>query len=203
MTEATKAAKAYATDLDRGLRSVEEAVRVVQRAHDEIARCDQLLSRAQESGRKTAGELGVLLRTRSHTGVPAILDRLDALAAQVARSETDRVLVRRILHGEADGVADARHAPVVPRLTEQDLPRIPSVYDADDTQYETLQDVWESDHALTEEQHGITQQRIQTTADHLRMVVSRAVDSFGTPSAAEALLAEARRACTLWTSCVR
>ncbi|MFF9093052.1 hypothetical protein ACF1AX_08040 [Streptomyces sp. NPDC014802] len=200
MTEVTKA---YAADLDRGLRSVEEAVRVVQRAHDEIERCDQLLSLAQEAGRRAAGELGVLLRTRNHTGVPAVLDRIDALAAEVARSETDRVLVRRILHGEADGVADARNAPEVPRLTEQDLPRVPSVYDTEDAQYETLQDVWESDHALTEEQYGIRQQRIQITADHLRMVVSRAVDFFGTPTAAEALLAEARRACTLWTSCLR
>jgi hypothetical protein len=199
----TEATKAYATDLDRGLRSVEEAVRVVQRAQDEIERCDQLLSRAQESGRKAAGELGVLLRTRNHTGVPAVLDRLDTLAAQVVHSERDRVLVRRILHGGADGVADARHAPEVPRLAERDLPRVPSVYDAEDTQYETLQDVWESDHALTEEQYGIRQQRIQITADHLRLVVSRAVDSFETPTAAEALLAEARRACTLWTSCLR
>jgi hypothetical protein len=199
MTEVTKG---YAADLDRGLRSVEEAVRVVQRAHDEIERCDQLLSLAQEAGRRAAGELGVLLRTRNHTGVPAVLDRIDALAAEVARSETDRVLVRRILHGETDGVADARNAPEVPRLTEQDLPRVPSVYDTEDAQYETLQDVWESDHALTEEQYGIRQQRIQITADHLRMVVSRAVDFFGTPTAAEALLAEARRACTLWTSCL-
>lgn len=199
----TEAIKAYGADLDRGLRSVEEAVRAVQRAHDEIARCDQLLSQAQESGRKAAGELGVLLRTRNHWAVPAVLDRLDALAARVARSETDRMLVRRILHGENDGVADARQVPEVPRLTEEDLPRIPSVYDAEDAQYETLQDVWESDHALTEEQFGIAQQRIQTTADHLRLVVGRMVDSFGTPAAAEALLAEARSACALWTSCVR
>jgi hypothetical protein len=197
MTEATKA---YGNDLDRGLRSVGEAVHAVQRAHDEIGRCDELLLRAQESGRKAAGELGVLLRTRNHAAVPAVLGRLDALAAQVFRSELERALVRRILYGETDGIADAWE---VPRLTEHDLPRIPSVYDAEDAQDETLQDVWERDHALTEEQFGIAQQRIQITADHLRTVVGRAVDLYGTPAAGEALLAEARRAYVLWASCVR
>ncbi|QOV38710.1 hypothetical protein IM697_10230 [Streptomyces ferrugineus] len=71
-----------------------------------------------------AGELGVLLRTRDHAAVPVILDRLDALAAGVVRSEADRTVALGILHGKIDSATDKGESP---RLTERDLPRVSSV----------------------------------------------------------------------------
>ncbi|TLS47320.1 hypothetical protein FE633_04635 [Streptomyces montanus] len=57
MTDATKMTKAYEDDPDRGLRSVEEAVRAVQRAFDEIERCNERIRPRTgvrpEGGRRT------------------------------------------------------------------------------------------------------------------------------------------------------
>jgi hypothetical protein len=192
-------------DLDQSLRNIEQAVRTAQRAFDEIGRCNRLLDHAQEFGDETIRELDVLLRRREHAAVPALLDRLDALAAEVARSEADRTVVRRILFGEdGDGeLADAVGACAVPCLTEDDLPRIPTVHDVEDPGDSTLEDMWERDQALASQQHEVRRERNRIAADHLRTVSARAVDSFGTPSATAALLAETRQAYVLWASCVR
>ncbi|GAA2442465.1 hypothetical protein [Streptomyces macrosporus] len=192
-------------DLDQSLRNIEQAVRTAQRAFDEIGRCNQLLDHAQESGDEAIQELDVLLRHREHAAVPALLDRLDVLAAEVARSEADRTVVCRILFGEdeEDGPADAVDAWTVPRLTADDLPRIPTVHDVEDPGDSTLEDMWERDRALASRQHEVRQERTRIAADHLRTVTAKAVDSFGTPTATAALLAEARRAYVLWASCVR
>ncbi|GLX47324.1 hypothetical protein Shyhy01_02740 [Streptomyces hygroscopicus subsp. hygroscopicus] len=192
-------------DLDESLRNIEQAVRTAQRAFDEIGRCNRLLDHAQESGDEAIRELDELLRRREHPAVPALLDRLDALAAEVARSEADRVVVRRILFGEDedDELADAVGACAVPRLTADDLPRVPTVHDVEDPGDSTLEDMWERDQALASRQHEVRRERTQIAADHLRAVTVRAADSFGTPGATAALLAEARRAYGLWASCVR
>ncbi|WP_330336867.1 hypothetical protein [Streptomyces sp. NBC_00557] len=192
-------------DLNQSLRNIEQAVRTAQRAFDEIGRCNQLLAHAQESGEKAVQELDVVLRRREHAAVPALLDRLDALAAEVARSEADRTVVRRILFGEEedDELPDAVGACAVPRLTADDLPRIPTVHDVEDPGDSTLEDMWERDQALASRQHEVRRERTGIAADHLRTVTARAVDSYGTPAATAALLAEARRAYELWVSCVR
>ncbi|MEV7063699.1 hypothetical protein AB0N97_12980 [Streptomyces collinus] len=192
-------------DLDQSLRNIEQAVRTAQRAFDEIGRCNRLLDHAQESGDETIRELDVLLRGREHAAVPALLDRLDALAAEVARSEADRTVVRRVLFGEDDNdePADTHGTWTVPRLTADDLPRIPTVHDVEDPGDSTLEDMWERDQALASRQHEARRERNRIAADHLRTVSARAVDSFGTPSATAALLAETRQAYALWASCVR
>ncbi|MFF4979834.1 hypothetical protein ACFY3O_07170 [Streptomyces sp. NPDC001046] len=192
-------------DLDQSLRNIEQAVRTAQRAFDEIGRCNQLLDAAQASGDEVMQELDVLLRHREHAAVPALLDRLDALAAEVARSEADRTVVRRILFGEDEDaeLADAVGACAVPRLTADDLPRIPTVHDLEDPGDSTLEDMWERDQALAARQHEVRRERTGIAADHLRTVTAEAVDSFGTPAATAALFAEARRAYELWVSCVR
>lgn len=192
-------------DLDQSLRNIEQAVRTAQRAFDEIGRCNRLLDHAQESGAEVIQELDVLLRHREHAAVPALLDRLDALGAEVARSEADRTVVRRILFGEDedDEPADAVGAWSVPRLTADDLPRVPTVHDVEDPGDSTLEDMWERDQALASRQHEVRRGRTRIAAGHLRTVTARAVDSFGTPGATAALLAGTRRAYVLWASCVR
>lgn len=193
-------------DLDQSLENIVQAVRTAQRAFDEIGRCNQLLDHAQESGDEAIRELDELLHRREHAAVPALLDRLDALAAEVARSEADRTVVSRILFGdrdEDDELADAADAWTVPLLTADDLPRIPTVHDVEDPGDSTLADMWERDQALASRQHEVRRERTRIAADHLRTVIARAVDSFGTPTATAALLAEARRAYGLWASCVR
>ncbi|MFD5308223.1 hypothetical protein [Streptomyces ardesiacus] len=192
-------------DLDESLRNIEQAVRTAQRAFDEIGRCNRLLDHAQESGGEAIRELDELLRRREHAAVPALLEQLDALAAEVARSEADRTVVSRILFGEDadDEWADVTDAWEVPRLTEDDLPRIPTVHDVEDPGDSTLEDMWERDQALASRQHEVRRERTRIAADHLCTVTTRAVDSFGTPTATTALLAEARRAYGLWASCVR
>jgi hypothetical protein len=192
-------------DLDQSLRNIEQAVRTAQRAFDEIGRCNRLLDHAQESGDEAIQEIDELLRRREHVAVPAVLDRLDALAAEVARSEADRTVVRRILFGEDedDELPDTVGAWAVPRLTADDLPRIPTVHDVEDPGDSTLEDMWERDQALASRQHEVWRERTEIAADHLRTVTARAVNSFGTPTATAALLADARRAYGLWASCVR
>ncbi|MEU0104245.1 hypothetical protein ABZ313_02610 [Streptomyces sp. NPDC006251] len=190
-------------DLDESLQNIEQAVRAAQRAFGEISRCNLLLDHAQETGDEVLQELDVLLRRREHAAVPALLDRLDALSAEVARSEADRVVVRRILFGEDedDVPADADEA-AVPCVTTDDLPRIPTVHDVDDPGDSTLEDMWERDQALASRQHEVRLERTRIAADHLRTVTVRAVGSFGTPTATAALLAQGRRAYVLWASCV-
>ncbi|MGV9354538.1 hypothetical protein [Streptomyces misionensis] len=191
-------------DLDESLRNIEQAVRTAQRAFDEIGRCNRMLDHAQESGDEAIRELDELLLRREHAAAPAFLDRLDALAAEVARSEADRTVVRRILFGEdEDELADAVGAQAVPRLTADDLPRLPTVHDVEDPGDSTLEDMWERDQALASRQHEVRRERTRIAADHLRTVTTRAVESFGTPGATAALLVEARRAYVLWASCVR
>ncbi|MGC9379739.1 hypothetical protein [Streptomyces sp. MH13] len=190
-------------DLDESLRNVEQAVRTAQRAFDEIGRCNQLLDSAQQSGDEAVRELDALLLRRECEAVPAVLDRLDALAAEVARSEADRTVVRRILFGEDGESADGVGEWEVPRLTADKLPRIPTVHDVEDPGDSTLEDMWERDKGLASRQHEIRRERIRIVGDHLRTVTARAVDSFGTPAGTAVLLAEARRAYALWTSCVR
>ncbi|MGC9442286.1 hypothetical protein [Streptomyces sp. WG5] len=63
--------------------------------------------------------------------------------------------------------------------------------------------MWERDQGLASRQHEIRRERTRIAGDHLRTVTARAVDSFGTPAGTAVLLAEARRAYALWTSCVR
>ncbi|MFE2269827.1 hypothetical protein ACFXB4_11350 [Streptomyces lavendulae] len=199
----TETAEAYEDDLDGVLRNVELAVRAVQRAFCEIGRCNDLLDRTQGTGGETARDLDALLRRRDDAAVPAVLDRLDALAAEVARSEAERAVVKRILDGEVDDIGDDLDDWPVPALAERDLPRVPTVHDVENPRDRTLEDVWERDRALTAERQRVGEERIRITSEHLHTVVSRAVDSFGTPEATAALLAEARRAYTLWASCVR
>ncbi|TLS47321.1 hypothetical protein FE633_04640 [Streptomyces montanus] len=74
-----------------------------------------------------------------------MLDRLDALAARVARSEADRAVVNRILEGETDDLVDDAKEWCVPRLTEDVPPRIPTVHDAEDPKDKTLEDMWVRD----------------------------------------------------------
>ncbi len=194
-------------DLDESLRNIEHAVRTAQRAFDEIVRCNRLLDHAQKCGDEAIRELDELLRRREYAAVPVLLDRLDALAAEVARSEADRMVVRRILFGanadEEGELADAVGVQAVPLLTADDLPRIPTVHDVENPGDSTLEDMWERDLALASRQHEVRGERTRIAADHLRTVTARAVDSFGTPGATAALLVEARRAYVLWASCVR
>ncbi|MFF0434624.1 hypothetical protein ACFYU9_20615 [Streptomyces sp. NPDC004327] len=199
----TETVETYEDDLDRGLRNVELAVRAVQRAFGEIGRCNDLLDRAQETGGEVARELEALLRQRDRGAVLAVLDRLGVLAAEVARSEADRAVVTRILDGEDDGIGDDLDDWSVPTLAEHDLPRVPTVHDAESPRDVTLEDMWERDRALTAERQHVGQERIRITSEHLRTVVGRAVESFGTPDATAELLSEARRAYILWASCVR
>ncbi|MFE0871692.1 hypothetical protein [Streptomyces rochei] len=189
--------------LDESLRNIEQAVRAVQRAFAEIDRCNQLLHSAQDSGDHAVRELDTLLRRREYAAVPEILDRLDGLAAEVAQSEADRLMVRRILFGEDDEPAEGTREWEVPRLTADDLPRIPTVHDVDNPGDSTLEDMWQRDHALASRQHEVRRERGRLAADHLRTVVARAVRSFGAPASTVALLAEARPAYELWASCLR
>ncbi|MEU2976720.1 hypothetical protein [Streptomyces hirsutus] len=190
-------------DLDESLRNVELAVRTAQRAFDEIGRCNQLLDTAQESGNEVIRELEALLLHREHAAVPALLDRLDEIAAEVARSEADRTVVSRILFGKDDEPADHVKEWEVPRLAAEDLPRIPTVHDVEDPGDSTLEDMWERDRELTARQHEVRQERTRLVSDHLRTVIVRAVNSFRTPANTAVLLVEARRAYALWTSCIR
>ncbi|MGW9492980.1 hypothetical protein ACWG5P_01035 [Streptomyces prasinus] len=190
-------------DLDESLRNIEQAVRSAQRAFQEIGRCNQLLDAAQQSGDETIRELEALLLHREHAAVPALLDRLDGIAAEVARSEADRTVVSRILFGEDNEPDDDVEEWEVPRLTADGLPRIPTVHDVEDPGDSTLEDMWERDRELATRQYEVRRERTRLAGDHLRTVIARTVDSFGTPASTTVLLVEAHRAYALWTSCIR
>ncbi|MFG3056912.1 hypothetical protein ACGFZP_38990 [Kitasatospora sp. NPDC048239] len=176
-----------------------QSVQTAGRAFDELDACHEVLDRAATEGQALAAELARLLAAEDEKGVARLVDLLKDLAAEVRRSEEIRVVVSRIL-GQAEQPAGSR--PPVPHLTEQELPRIPTLYDDEDGEhYTSLQSMLDARaERLPERAHA---ERLAQVVGHLHAVVARTVEQgFADGVFATASLEEACSAQRLWLRCL-
>lgn len=182
------------------------ALRTARRAFDEIDVCNTLLDTASERGKALARELEDGLTEGNSAAVPGLLDELDVLAARVADSEAERQVVLRILGMAEAGTGNARtptddHDPV-PRLTAADLPRVPSLYDAEQPGYGTLTDMLAVREKTAAERARVHARRSAVVTEHMTELVMRLANvSLSDPALNEEALAELRRAYALWLAC--
>ncbi|WP_405796198.1 hypothetical protein [Streptomyces sp. NBC_01506] len=183
------------------------ALRAAQRAFDEIGACNTRLDTALERGKAIAWELEDRLTAGAPAAVPALLDELDRLTAGVAASEAGRRVVLRILGmDEGSGAEDVGTPPSdqdrVPRLTAADLPRIPSLYDAEQPGYSTLTDMMAAQEKTAIQRADAYEQRSAVLASHMAEIVTRMASvSFSDPALNGEALAEVRSAYALWLVC--
>ncbi|MEU3860379.1 hypothetical protein AB0F03_23905 [Streptomyces sp. NPDC028722] len=177
-----------------------EAVRTARRGFDEISRANTVLDQASEAGDDLASLLGDALKREAREEIPAVLGALRAEAQRVERSEADRAVALRILHGDQPDEHKALDS--VPALTADLLPRIPTLYDEGEASGDSLADFW-GRHRLNSAQERVHRERLEKTAAHLLDVVERAADrSFADPRYTRAALDEADRAYALWSACL-
>ncbi|MGW6309521.1 hypothetical protein [Streptomyces niveus] len=183
------------------------ALRAAQRAFDEIGACNTQLDTASERGKAIARELEEHLAAGDSAAAPALLDELERLAARVAASEAGRQVVLRILGtDEESGTEDARTPPNncdrVPRLTAAGLPRIPSLYDAEQPGYSTLTDMMAAQEKTAAQRADAHNQRSAVVTTHMAEIVTRMANvSFSDPALNEEALVEVRSAYALWLAC--
>ncbi|WP_434593121.1 hypothetical protein [Streptomyces sp. A5-4] len=182
------------------------ALRTAQRAFEEIGACNTRLDMASERGKAIARELEDRLTEGDSAAVPALLDELDHLAAGVAASETERRVVLRILGTEESGEEDARTPPdvhdPVPVLAAADLPRIPSLYDAEQPGYGSLTEMMAVRERTAAQRTDAHARRSAVVTEHMTEIVTRLADvSFSDPGLNEEAIAELRRAHALWLAC--
>ncbi|MER7696829.1 hypothetical protein [Streptomyces sp. NPDC096095] len=182
------------------------ALRATQRAFDEIGVCNKLLDTASERGKALARELEDCLITGDSAAAPVLLDELEALAAGVAVSEVERQVVLRILGMEAAGTGDARtptdDRDPVPRLTAADLPRVPSLYDAEQPGYGTLTDMMAAREKSAGQRAAVHARRSAVVTEHMTEIVMRLANvSVSDPALNEEALTELRHSYELWLTC--
>lgn len=184
------------------------ALRTAQRAFDEIGACNTLLDTASERRKDLARELEDRLTAADPAAVPALLDELDRLAAEVAASEAGRQVVLRILGTDEGSGAEAPTSPDhpdrVPRLTAADLPRIPSLYDAEQPGYSSLTDMMAAQEKSSAQRADAHDRRAAAITAHMAEIVMRMAGvSFSRPALNEEALAELRSAYALWLACAQ
>ncbi|MFF4480234.1 hypothetical protein ACFY1A_24940 [Streptomyces sp. NPDC001520] len=182
------------------------ALRTAQRAFAEIDACNTLLDRASERAHALARELEGRLAEGDSAAAPGLLDELDALAARVAASEAERQVVLRIL-GMQDAEAGDARTPAddrdpVPRLTAAKLPRVPSLYDAEQPGYGTLTDMMAARERTAAQRAAAHARRSAVVTKHMTEIVMRLANvSLSDPALNEEALAELRHAYALWLVC--
>lgn len=177
-----------------------EAVRTAQRGFDEIGRANAVLDQASEAGHELASLLEDALKREAREEIPAVLGALCAEARRVERSEADRAVALRILHGDQPDEREALDS--VPALTADLLPRMPTLYDEGEASGSSLADFWDRPQ-LNSAQERVHRERVEKTATHLLDVVERAAGrSFTDPRYTRAALDEADRAYALWCACL-
>ncbi|MFI9567865.1 hypothetical protein [Streptomyces rishiriensis] len=182
------------------------ALRTAQRAFAEIDACNTLLDAASERAHALARELEGRLAEGDSGAVPGILDELDTLAAKVAVSEAERQVVLRILGMEEAGAGDARtpadDRDPVPTLTAAGLPRVPSLYDAEQPGYGTLTDMMAAQEKSAAQRAAAHARRSAAVAEHMTEIVMRLADvSFSDPALNKEALTELRHSYALWLAC--
>ncbi|MEU9041058.1 MULTISPECIES: hypothetical protein [unclassified Kitasatospora] len=176
-----------------------QSVQAAGRAFDELGVCHEVLDRAAEEGRSVAKELGRCLVAEYERDVPRLIGRLHDLADRVRRSEENRVVVSRIL-GQAEQPAPS--AVAVPHLAEEQLPRVPTLYEEEDGEhYGDLERMLAARaEKLPERAHA---ERVGRVARHLTTVVDLMVEQgFVDGVFTAAVLEEASSACGLWLRCL-
>ncbi|MFJ6379301.1 hypothetical protein ACIQI7_04735 [Kitasatospora sp. NPDC092039] len=176
-----------------------QSVETAGRAFDALDACHEVLDRATMKARSIAEELGRCLVAENEHEVPRLLFRLQGLADRVRQSEEIRAVVSRILgQGEQAPVASR----TVPHLAEEQLPRVPTLYEEEDgAHYEDLASMLEAKaERLPERAHA---ERAAQVARHLTTVVADMVEQgFVDEEFTAAALKEARSACALWSRCL-
>ncbi|MFE2690562.1 hypothetical protein [Streptomyces mirabilis] len=182
------------------------ALRTAQRAFAEIDACNTLLDTASERAHALARELEGRLAEGDSAAVPGLLDELDTLAAGVAVSEAERQVVLRIL-GMEDTEAGVARTPAddrdpVPTLTAAGLPRVPSLYDAEQPGYGTLTDMMAAQEKSAAQRAAAHARRAAVVAEHMTEIVMRLANvSVSDPALNEEALAELRHSYALWLAC--
>ncbi|MET8411340.1 hypothetical protein ABZV34_25095 [Streptomyces sp. NPDC005195] len=177
-----------------------EAVRTARRGFDEIGRANTVLDQASEAGDDLASLLEDALKREAREEISAVLGALRAEAQRVERSEADRAVALRILHGDQPDEHEALDS--VPALTADLLPRMPTLYDEGEASGSSLADFWDRSQ-LNSAQERVHRERVEKSAAHLLDVVERAADrSFTDPRYTRAALDEADRAYALWCACL-
>ncbi|MFD5463214.1 hypothetical protein ACFWIQ_10375 [Kitasatospora sp. NPDC127059] len=176
-----------------------QSVQAAGRAFDELGVCDEVLDRAATEGMAVTEELGRCLVAENEHEVPRLIDRLQELADRVRRSEGTRAVVSRIL-GQAEQPEPSVRA--VPHLAEEQLPRVPTLYDEEDGEhYGDLERMLKvRAERLPERAHA---ERVEQVARHLTAVAAQmAEQGFVDRAFTAAALKEARSACDLWSRCL-
>lgn len=182
------------------------ALQTAQRAFDEIGSCNTLLDTASERAHVLARELEGHLAEGNSAAVPGLLDELDTLAARVAVSEAERQVVSRIL-GMEDAGAGGAQTPAddrdpIPTLTAAGLPRVPSLYDAEQPGYGTLTDMMAAQEKTAAQRTAAHARRSAVVAEHMTEIVMRLANvSVSDPALNEEALAELRHSYALWLAC--
>lgn len=182
------------------------ALQTAQRAFDEIDACNTLLDTTSERAHALARELEGRLTEGDSGAVPGFLDELDALAARVAVSEAERQVVSRIL-GMEDARAEGVRTPAddrdpVPTLTAAGLPRVPSLYDAEQPGYGTLTDMMAAREKIAAQRANAHARRSAVVAEHMTEIVMRLANvSLSDPALNEEAFAELRHSYALWLAC--
>ncbi|MEU9057936.1 hypothetical protein AB0D13_03295 [Streptomyces sp. NPDC048430] len=182
------------------------ALRATQRAFDEIDACNTQLDAASERGKALAREIKDRLSEQDPAAVPALLDELGCLASRVAASEAGRQVVLRILGTDEEPEADDARTPPdnhgVPKLTAADLPRVPSLYDAEQPGYSTLADMMAAQEKAAAQRADAHDRRSAVVTAHMAEIVMRMANrSFSNPALNEVALAEVQSAYALWLAC--
>ncbi|MDX3683714.1 hypothetical protein PV692_08945 [Streptomyces sp. AK04-4c] len=192
--------RAGATPTSDEIYVLTQAVRTAQRGFDEIGRANTVLDQASEAGDDLASLLEDALKREAREEIPAVLGALRAEAQRVERSESDRAVALRILHGDQPDEREALDS--VPALTADLLPRMPTLYDEGEPSGSSLADFWDRPQ-LNSAQGRVHRERVEKAAAHLLDVVERAADrSFTDPRYTRTALDEADRAYALWCACL-
>jgi hypothetical protein len=182
------------------------ALQTAQRAFAEIDACNSLLDAASERAHALARELEDHLAEGDIGAVPGLLDELDTLASKVAVSEAERQVVLRILGMEDAGTEGARtpadDRDPVPTLTAAGLPRVPSLYDAEQPGYGTLTDMMAARERIAAQRAAVHARRSAVVAEHMTEIVMRLANvSVSDPALNKEALAELRHSYALWLAC--
>lgn len=182
------------------------ALQTAQRAFAEIDACNTLLDTASERAHALARELEDHLAEGGSGAVPGLLDELDTLAARVAVSEAERQVVLRILGMEDAGTEGARtpadDRDPVPTLTAAGLPRVPSLYDAEQPGYGTLTDMMAARERIAAQRAAAHARRSAVVTEHMTEIVIRLANvSVSDPALNEEALTELRHSYALWLAC--
>ncbi|MFE9562878.1 hypothetical protein ACFYM0_17440 [Streptomyces sp. NPDC006487] len=175
------------------------AVRTAERAFTELDACDDVIDEAWKTGRSIADRLSELLAAEAVADIALQLDALEATSARVRGTDATRTLLNRLL-GREEEVGQT--PPAVPRLTDVDLPDLPSAY-RDEAGFEDLMAMAAREEELAPRLRDAHAERLDGVAAHLVSVVRQAAAAgFAERAFAVESVAEARRAYELWLQCL-